>query len=138
MFSKIRAMSLIEAVISMAILAIAFSFAGFAFYQSARYVRRDQQRAQAYFLAQEKLEELSTKDIFPNLSAYNCNCSSIANFSDFRVSAALYNSALASSDLANVVVTEFWRADSDSAISCNANNAKERFIQLSTLVANAG
>jgi hypothetical protein len=137
MWNKPKAMSLIEVIIAIPVMAIAFSTLGVAFFQGGRYLQRDRERIAAYFLAQEKLEELSTPEIFADLPGANLSCNIPADFPYHRLRVVAANvTGLA---LANVAVTVFWgrdRNDVTNSVTCNVNSAQERFLTLATMVAN--
>jgi prepilin-type N-terminal cleavage/methylation domain-containing protein len=142
-----NAMSLIEVISAMAIISIVCGGLMTAFFQGSRYLYDDQQRAVAFFLAQEKLEELSSGSIFSNLSNCNRVCNqpegaglSASIYQNFRIRV---NASPINTNLANVAVTVFWGRTDSVTVTCNQNRLTsdgkkiERFVALNTWVANA-
>ncbi len=110
---KNKAFSLIEIAISIALLTIIMSAMLSIFSQGQRYVRKNRMDTTACFLAQEKLEQLSSPvpNLFSNPSSYNEARAAVTGFSGFDREVAVSSPYLGDAGLAYLRVTVWWQGE---------------------------
>jgi prepilin-type N-terminal cleavage/methylation domain-containing protein len=110
---KKRAFSLIEIVISIALLTIVMSAMLSIFVQGQRYVRKNRFGTIAGFLIQEKLEELYTTapTLFSNPGSYNEVRAAVAGFTGFDREVLVTSPYLGDNGLAFLRVTVWWQGE---------------------------
>ena len=125
---KRKTFSLIEISIAIAIFAIVSVYVMRILYQGYHYSRGFKMKTIACFLAQEKMEELSTDSdstLFSNPSAHNESRAQVdSDYPDFDREVNVICPYLGNNNLAHIRVTVYWQGEKG-----------ERFVSLQTLIA---